>query len=120
MPAPMTATEMGLVRVIVGSCEVGGWSDLVVRLDERLGGGAEAAELVELEILVLDVHGHVGVDVAERCEEACPPVDVVPTSDRHEVPRGVLGPAGERVAAAEAERAGLTQRAPGERVVDVA
>src|SRR3954447_18294670 len=68
----------------------GGWRSGLggppVRLEERLGRGAEAFQLVELLILVLDVHGHLRVHLLERREEPPPPGDVMSTSDGDEVP----------------------------------
>src|SRR3954454_16936694 len=70
-------------------------------LEEGGGGVAETFELVQLLVLVLDVHGHVRIDLLERSQELRPEAAVMPTADRDEVPRGVLRPAGHGVATAQ-------------------
>src|SRR5215218_1054525 len=53
-------------------------------LEQGGGGVTEALELVELLVLVFDVHGHVRVDLLECGQEPGPEADVVPASDGHE------------------------------------
>ncbi|MGH1555941.1 hypothetical protein ACRAWF_41310 [Streptomyces sp. L7] len=70
----------------------------------RVRGQGEPLGPGEGGVLVLDVDGHVRVDLGEGAQELGPVGDVVADADGDELPRRVLGPgvAGEAVAGGHA------------------
>jgi hypothetical protein len=72
--------------------------------EKCLRGELQALQLPEFGVLAFDVHGHVRVDLLQRGQEPPPQRDVVAASDGDEVPRGVLRPGAQCVAAAERDR----------------
>ncbi len=87
-------------------------------LEQGPGGVPQTLHLVELLVLVLDVDGHVRVDLLESAEELGPPRGVMAAADRDEVPGRALRPAAQGVAAAQRHRAGVVRRDAAEPVVE--
>ena len=61
-------------------------SDRSGRLQQGLCGEAKALDLLKFEVLVLDVHGHVGVHSLQCLQETSPVFDFVSAADCHKLP----------------------------------